>query len=56
MLGLATIASVQLATPVVAAIGGIVLLSEPLDWRLMVGGALILGGIVLTILKPSAQI
>lgn len=52
-LGLATVASVQLATPVVAAIGGVLLLSEPLDWRLMVGGALIVGGIVLTIIKPK---
>ncbi len=51
-LGLATVASVQLATPVVAAIGGVLVLSEPLDWRLIVGGALIVGGIVLTIRKP----
>ncbi|MEM7666472.1 MAG: DMT family transporter [Pseudomonadota bacterium] len=52
-LGLATVASVQLATPVAAALGGIVLLAEPLDWRLATGGALILGGIVLTLFKPS---
>lgn len=55
MMGLATIASVQLATPVVAAIGGVLLLSEPLDWRLGVGGVLILAGIVLTIIKPANQ-
>lgn len=52
-LGLGTVASVQLATPVVAAIGGIVLLGEPLGWRLMAGGVLIVAGIVLTIIKPK---
>ena len=51
-LGLASVASVQLATPVVAALGGAVLLSEPLTWRLVLGGGLVLGGIVLTLLKP----
>ncbi len=55
MLGLGTVASVQLATPVVAAIGGVVLLSETFDWKLGVGGALIVGGIVLTIIKPQAR-
>lgn len=51
-LGLATVASVQLATPVVAAIGGVLLLSEPLSLPLVLGGALIVSGIVLTIRKP----
>lgn len=54
-LGLATVASVQLATPVVAALGGAALLSEPLGWRLLGGGALILVGIVLTLPKPRPQ-
>ncbi len=49
MLGLATVASVQLATPVVAALGGVLLLSEALTMSIAIGGALILGGIVLTI-------
>jgi drug/metabolite transporter (DMT)-like permease len=53
--GLASVASVQLATPVVAALGGAVLLSEPLTWRLVLGGGLVLGGIVLTLLKPRAH-
>lgn len=52
-LGLATVATVQLATPVVAALGGVVLLSETLDARLVGGGALIVLGIVLTLLKPK---
>ncbi|MDP5102376.1 MAG: DMT family transporter, partial [Erythrobacter sp.] len=54
-LGLATVASVQLATPAVAALGGAALLSEPLGWRLLAGGALILGGIVLTLVRPRAK-
>jgi drug/metabolite transporter (DMT)-like permease len=54
-LGLATVASVQLATPVVAALGGAVLLAEPLGWRLLVGGTLVLGGIVLTLAKPRPR-
>lgn len=54
-LGLAAIASVQLATPLVAALGGVVLLSEPLGWRLLAGGAFILGGIVLTLVKPRSD-
>ncbi len=52
-LGLGTVASVQLATPVVAAAGGVLLLSEPLDLRLMIGGALIVAGIFLTFAKPK---
>lgn len=53
-LGLASVASVQLATPVVAALGGVLLLSEPLGWRLLGGGGLILVGIVLTLSKPRS--
>lgn len=53
-LGLAAVASVQLATPVVAALGGVLLLAEPIGWRLLAGGALILLGIVLTLAKPRA--
>ena len=51
-LGLATIATVQLATPIAAALGGVVLLAELLTVQIVVGGALIIGGIVLT-LQPS---
>jgi len=53
-LSLGTVASAQLATPVVAALGGALLLAEPLGWRLLLGGALILGGIVLTLRKARA--
>lgn len=48
-LGLATVAVVQLATPVVAALGGAVLLAEPLSLTVAIASALILGGIVLTL-------
>jgi len=52
-LGLTTVASVQLATPLVAALGGVLLLSEALDWPLVIGGAMILAGIVLTLRKAT---
>lgn len=40
-----TAAVVQLAVPVVAALGGVALLGEALDGRLVVAGVLVLGGI-----------
>lgn len=45
----ATIGVAQLATPVIAAIGGAWLLGETLTWRLVLAALLILGGIALTI-------
>ena len=45
----ATIGAAQLATPVMAAIGGALFLGETLTWRLAVAAALILGGIALTL-------
>lgn len=45
----ATIGAAQLATPVIAAIGGACLLGETLTWRLALAALLILGGIALTI-------
>ena len=50
-------ATVQLSVPVIAAIGGVLLLSEPLTLRLLLAGAAILGGIAVVILsgrRPSA--
>lgn len=52
-MGLATVAVVQLATPVVAALGGALLLAEPLSLTLAIASALILGGIVLTLEKKA---
>ena len=54
-LGLATVAGVQLATPVVAGIGGVALLDEQLGWRLFAGAGLILSGIILTLAKPTSR-
>ena len=44
-----TAATVQLSVPVIAAAGGVLLLSEPLGWRLMVASCAILVGILLVI-------
>jgi drug/metabolite transporter (DMT)-like permease len=48
-LGLATLATVQLATPLVAAMGGVALLGELVTRELLVAGALILSGIAMTL-------
>ena len=40
---------VQLSTPVLAGLGGILLLSEPLSSRLVVASVLVLGGIALAV-------
>jgi drug/metabolite transporter (DMT)-like permease len=47
-------ATVQLSVPVIAAVGGILLLDEPITLRLVVASIAILGGIALVIGKPSA--
>ena len=45
-----TAASVQLSVPVIAALGGVVLLAEPLSLRLLLASLAIIGGIALVIL------
>lgn len=52
----ATAATVQLTVPVIAAIGGILLLSEPLTLRLMLAALAILGGIWLVIYQKQRQL
>jgi drug/metabolite transporter (DMT)-like permease len=48
-------ATVQLSVPVIAAVGGVAFLGEPVSWRLLVTSGAILGGIALVILeKPQA--
>lgn len=42
-------AMVQLAVPVIAALGGVLLLSEALSVRMVIAGALVLGGIALSL-------
>jgi drug/metabolite transporter (DMT)-like permease len=44
-------ATVQLSVPVLATTGGIIILGEPLPWRLVVATAAILGGIALVIYR-----
>ncbi len=46
-------ATVQLTVPVIAAMGGIVLLGEPLSLRLALASAAILGGIALIVLEKQ---
>ncbi|HEY4165686.1 MAG TPA: DMT family transporter [Reyranella sp.] len=45
-------AVIQLSVPVIAALGGVVLLAEPLSSRLVIASLIIMGGIALTILRP----
>ena len=45
-------ASIQLSVPVIAAIGGVVLLAEPITFRLATASFVVLGGIYLTI-RPA---
>lgn len=47
-------AAVQLSVPIIAAIGGIVLLCEPLTPRLVVSSAAILGGVALVLARRQA--
>jgi drug/metabolite transporter (DMT)-like permease len=47
-------ATVQLSAPVIAALGGVALLGEPLSLRLLLASAAILGGIALVIRRPAA--
>ena len=48
----ASAAVIQLSVPAIAALGGVVLLAEPLSSRLVIASVTILGGIALTILRP----
>ena len=48
-------ATVQLSVPVIAAVGGIILLSEPITLRLVLASVAILGGIALVIQKQNAD-
>ena len=47
-----TAAVVQLSVPVIAVAAGVVLLGEPLTWRLSMAGILVLGGIAIS-LRPA---
>ena len=47
--------TVQLMVPVIAAFGGVVILSEQVSLRLILGSAMILGGVSLAIVKVQKQ-
>lgn len=47
-------ATVQLSVPVIAAVGGVLLLGEAVTWPLVASSVAILGGIALVLLKPRA--
>lgn len=47
-------ATVQLSVPVIAAVGGVLLLGESFTWQLLVASVAILGGIALVLRKPRA--
>ena len=51
----ASAASVQLSVPVIAALGGVLLLGEPLGWRLALCSVAVLGGIaaVIALARPG---
>ena len=49
-----TAATVQLSVPVIAALGGIALLGEPVTLRLVLASSAILGGIALVVLQKRA--
>lgn len=46
-------ATVQLSVPLIAAVGGVLLLGEAYSWRLQVTSVAILGGIALVLRKPK---
>ena len=47
-------ATAQLSVPVIAALGGVVLLSEPMTFRLIVSSVATLGGIALVLLQRNS--
>ncbi|WP_120499621.1 DMT family transporter [Roseovarius sp. EL26] len=50
----AVAAVAQLTVPVIAMVGGMLLLSEALTWQFVIAGALVLGGVAVSVLKPRA--
>jgi drug/metabolite transporter (DMT)-like permease len=46
-------AVIQLSVPVIAAVGGVVFLLEPVSWRLVLSSAAILGGIGMTLTRRA---
>jgi len=55
MLRATTAATVQLSVPAIAALGGVLLLDEPITWRLSLASAAILGGIAMVFLSKAVD-
>lgn len=49
-------ATVQLSVPVIATVGGVVFLSEPITWRIAAGAVAILGGIALVLTSRAHKL
>jgi drug/metabolite transporter (DMT)-like permease len=45
-------ATLQLSVPVITALGGVLLLAEPLSLRLVLASVAVLGGVALVVLRP----
>ena len=45
-------ATLQLSVPVITALGGVMLLSEPLSLRLVLASIAVLGGVAMVVLRP----
>ncbi len=50
-----TAAVVQLSVPLIAAMGGVIFLAEPVTLRLALASAAVLGGIALVLLRPESK-
>jgi drug/metabolite transporter (DMT)-like permease len=48
-LGAIAAANAQLSVPVIAALAGVILFSEPITWRLAISSVLVLGGTALAV-------
>jgi drug/metabolite transporter (DMT)-like permease len=44
---------IALVTPIIAVMLGILILDEELNWRIVVGGAMIMGGIALVVFRKG---
>ena len=56
LLRASTAATVQLSVPVITAVAGVVLLSEPVSLRLVLASIAVLGGVALIVLLPKTRI
>ncbi|GGJ87782.1 DMT family transporter [Pseudomonas matsuisoli] len=54
-LGAQTAATLQLGVPILASIGGVLFLSEPISMRLLIASLVVLGGIAIAILGPRRK-